>query len=438
VLGSLVVTEVSSHTLASHPDWQYQMRVCGWVGLAVWLVAVAGLRELSPGLRDQLMVTTRDRALVEARAAGIDPRALLRGQWRQMLRPDVVGPAFAISIFLLLYYAIVAFLVVYFATVFAYSDGRANDLGNWYWIANAIALVLAGVLSDVLRVRKPFMIVGAVISLVGLGLFASAATDPHTGYHAFAAYFILMAAGGGIAYVSWMAGFTETVERHNPAATATGLAVWGWILRIVVSVSFAILTVVVPATTTVVDRGPRVQQIAARYPTAVRVLHTVDPATLAALQANPADAAAQGQAISKLSGATVATIARVSVLSSRYASQLATAAAIDPATQATLARSPTDARALATAVGEVARPRLRPDPWSRGDHRRGATAVVVEPPAGRRCVPAGQRGEGGERPARHRRPVAGLVVGVLRGPDPVHPLRPLAHRALESAPRARR
>jgi len=103
VLGSLVVTEVSSHTLASHPDWQYQFRVCGIVGLIVWLIVLLGLRELSPQLRDQLMVSIRDRELIEARAAGIDPERLLKGHWRQMLRLDVIAPALAISLFLLLY-----------------------------------------------------------------------------------------------------------------------------------------------------------------------------------------------------------------------------------------------------------------------------------------------------------------------------------------------
>src|SRR4051795_3740302 len=115
VLGSLVVTEVSSHTLASHPDWQFQFRVCGIVGLIVAAVALIGLRELSPRLRDQLMVSMRDRALIEARAAGIDPERALQGHWRQMLRFDIVGSAFAVSVFLLLYYILVGFLVVYFA-----------------------------------------------------------------------------------------------------------------------------------------------------------------------------------------------------------------------------------------------------------------------------------------------------------------------------------
>src|SRR5207248_2103797 len=162
-----------------------------------------GLRELSPGLRDQLMVSMRDRALIEARAAGIDPERALKGHWRQMLRFDIVGSALAISVFLMLYYMLVAFLVVYYATVFGYT----------------------------------------------------------------------------------------------PAAAAPGLAVWGWIIRIVVTASFAILPAAVPATTTLVDQGPRVQKIVSTYPGQVKVLQTVDKGTLARLKANPNDPAAQVRAL---------------------------------------------------------------------------------------------------------------------------------------------
>src|SRR3954469_22134998 len=168
VLGSLVVTTVSSNTLDSHPDWRFQFYVCGIAGLVVFVVALFGLRELSPALRDQLMVSMRDRALIEARAAGIDPEKALKGHWRQMLRFDIVGSAAAISVFLMLYYIFIAFLVVYFATVFGYTEAKANQLANWYWITNALALVLTGILSDRFRVRKPFMIVGTLISLVGV------------------------------------------------------------------------------------------------------------------------------------------------------------------------------------------------------------------------------------------------------------------------------
>jgi MFS family permease len=301
VLGSLVVTLVSSHTLNSHPDWQFQFHVCGIAGLIVFVIAFFGLRELSPRLRDQLMVSLRDRALIEARAAGLDPEQALKGHWRQMLKFDVIGPAFAISVFLLIYYIAVGFFIVYFATVFGYSEQRANALGNWYWASNAIALVIAGALSDKVRVRKPFMLIGTAISLVGTALFALAATKPDTSYYTFAVYFILIAVGTGIAYCNWMAAFTETVEKHNPAATATGLAIWGWIIRAVITLALIAFTFAVPATSTLVDQGPQVKELAEKYAPQLQTAAAVDPATLATLSANPNDLAAGARAVSQVS-----------------------------------------------------------------------------------------------------------------------------------------
>jgi MFS family permease len=257
VIGSLVVTEVTSATLSS-AGWQDELRYSGYAGLLVFVLALVGLRELSPGLRDQIMVSLRDRALVEARAAGIDPERQLKGHWRQMMRLDVVGSAFAISVFLLFYFAAVGNFVVYFATTFGYSEQRANALANWYWAPNAVALVIVGLLSDRLRVRKPFMIVGALGTMAATAVFATRATHPTTGYYTFAVLCACVGVLSGVAYAPWMASFTETVEKHNPAATATGLAVWGWIIRIVVAVSAAFVPVVVTAVTPLVEHGSQV------------------------------------------------------------------------------------------------------------------------------------------------------------------------------------
>src|SRR5579863_3692070 len=90
VLGSLVVAVVSSNTLSHLPAWQDQFIICGIVILVVAAIAVVGLRELSPQLRDQLMVSMRDRALIEARARGLDVKTLTEHPWRQMLRLDVI------------------------------------------------------------------------------------------------------------------------------------------------------------------------------------------------------------------------------------------------------------------------------------------------------------------------------------------------------------
>jgi ACS family D-galactonate transporter-like MFS transporter len=368
VLGSLVVTEVSSNTLGSHPDWRFQFYVCGIAGLVVFVIALVGLRELSPALRDQLMVSMRDRALIEARAAGLDPEAALKGSWRQMLRFDIIGSAFAISVFLLLYYILVGFTVVYFATVYGYTPERANSLANWYWIANAVSLVVTGVLTDRFRVRKPFMIVGTAIGLVGSILFALSATKPETSYHTIAVYFILASAGGGMAYVAWMASFTETVEKHNPAATATGLAIWGWILRLVVTASLAIFTLVVPATSILVDQGTRISAMQAEHPKEFGIITTIDPALAAKVQADPTDmkslAPLLGQ-VAKAEGASDADAKGVeSVVSG---GQLATVTVVQPATLAALQKNPLDPAAGAAAVGQI----------MKGLHVDQATAVKL-------------------------------------------------------------
>ncbi len=353
VLGSLVVTTIATNTLDSHTDWRFQFYVCGAAGLVVAIVSLFGLRELSPGLRDQLMVSLRDRALIEARAAGVDPELVLKGHWRQMMRFDILGPALAISLYLLLYYALVAFIVVYFATVNGFAEQTSNSIANWYWATNAIALVVAGLLSDRLHVRKPFMLVGALISLVGVGLFAAAATDPGTTAGTFKAYFVIAALGGGFVYVTWMAAFTETVERHNPAATATGLAVWGGTIRTVVTLAFASLLLVVPATSTLVDSGQRVQRIVETYPQQVQTLQKVDPEVLATLQRDPADAQASVQALTQLTGLPSAQVAKTVALGATYKDELATAAAIDPATLLALSTNPKDLEAQGRAVAAI-------------------------------------------------------------------------------------
>ena len=140
----------------------HEYHIAGIVGLVVFVIALVGLRELSPGLRDQLMVTMRDRALIEARAKGIDIEASLRNPWGQLLKPDVVISAIGVRVFLLIYYTAVGFALIFFTTVFGFSVHDGNALGNWNWGFNVIAVIMFGFISDKLRVRKPLMIVGGV------------------------------------------------------------------------------------------------------------------------------------------------------------------------------------------------------------------------------------------------------------------------------------
>ncbi|HEY5334920.1 MAG TPA: hypothetical protein VIJ71_02730, partial [Mycobacteriales bacterium] len=159
---------------------------------------------------------------------------------------------------------------------------------------------------------------------------------------------ILLAVSLGFAFAPWMASFTETVERHNPALTATGLAVWGMTIRVVIAIAIFIAPHIVSTVTPLVEKGPILQgylsdrapiqtsagnttvgavstavagnaaivgQVStdgAKYKSqltaAALVQAKVDPTTLAALQANPNDAAAGLKAISEITGLTTADV----------------------------------------------------------------------------------------------------------------------------------
>jgi MFS family permease len=274
VLGSLIVAIVGSitiPTIITDPRfWTHEFRIGGVVGLVVFLIALFFLRELSPGLRDQLMVTMRDRALIEARAKGLDVEALVKNHWRQLLKTDIILSALAVSIMLLIYYALVGFLVIFATTIFGFTLKEANNLGYWCWAFNAGAVILVGMTSDRLRVRKPFMVVGGVGAAVMLVLFLlQSKSGAHPSFSTIAAILAIMLFFLGVAYTPWMASFTETVEHRNPAAVATGLAIWGWIIRVVVFGSTLGVLFVITSVTPLVNYGSTVATYAAKYPAVI-------------------------------------------------------------------------------------------------------------------------------------------------------------------------
>src|SRR6478736_7003250 len=303
VIGSLIVSVVGSATVPAIVNddrfWTHEYRICGIAGIVVFVIALIGLKELSPRLRDQLMVTMRDRALIEAKAKGLteaDIEAALRRPFRQLLKPDVIVSSIAVSIMLLIYYTAVAFAVIYLTTVFGFSVKDANGLGNWNWGFNVLAVILVGVISDRFRVRKPFMVNGGVLAAVMTVIYLEQAGH-HPSYYTLAIMLALLSIGLGIAYTPWMASITETVEARNPALIATGLAIWGWIIRIVVFLAYLCLPLVVNTVTPLVNYGAQVSAYATQYasqlafanahPDVVATAQKIPPNVLASAQKIP-------------------------------------------------------------------------------------------------------------------------------------------------------
>jgi MFS transporter, ACS family, D-galactonate transporter len=284
MLGSLIVAVVASHTIpavvADPRFWTHEYRICGIAGLVVFVIALIGLRELSPQLRDQLMVTMRDRALIEARAKNIDVEATLRRPFRQLLKPDIVISSVAVSVFLMLYFTAVGFLVIYLTTVFGFSVKNANGLGNWQWGFNVIGVIVAGVISDLFRVRKPFMLIGGILAAAALVLYIREAGH-HLGYYSVALMLVFISLSFAIAVTPWLASFTETVEARNPALTATGLAIWGWTQRLVAFGSFLLIPVVITSVTPLVNYGTTASTYSTTYASEISFA-TTHPAIVAA------------------------------------------------------------------------------------------------------------------------------------------------------------
>src|SRR5205814_8318864 len=148
---------------------------------------------------------------------------------------------------------------------------------------------------DWIRVRKPFMVIGGVLGAVMVVVYLLQAGH-HPGYYAVALILALLSLGLGIAYTPWMASFTETVEARNPALIATGLAIWGLIIRIVVFGAYLCLPLVVNTVTPLVNYGAQVQAYATQYKTEL-AFATAHPDVVATAQKIPPNVLAAAQKI---------------------------------------------------------------------------------------------------------------------------------------------
>jgi hypothetical protein len=137
-----------------------------------------------------------------------------------------------------------------------------------------------------------------------------------------------------------MASFTETAERRNPALIATGLAVWGLMIRVVIAVSVFFVPKVVTTATTLVQHGPAVKSILA---SPVPVGHTTIGQAATAASANPTTIA-ELQAIST----------RDAALLSALKSHPAVAAALAKGQSAGVKPTPKQLAAIKAALGPQA------------------------------------------------------------------------------------
>ena len=222
-MGSLAASLVATRTLPHLGPWQDQFDISGVVCIVVVVISFVFLRELSPRLRDQLMVSEAERVLVEARAMGVDIEAATAHPLRTMLKLDLIASSVGIAVFLLFYYASVSVLTIYWVVVFNRTTPDADGINVWYAAVLSGTLVFFGVVSDRLRVRKPLMLIGAVGSIVMMIFLILQIDHPHSGYYSNVLVIVLLATAIGCAYCPWMAG---TPNRSSPTTPRSLLPGW--------------------------------------------------------------------------------------------------------------------------------------------------------------------------------------------------------------------
>ena len=298
-------------TLESHPRWQFQFELCGAIGLVVFVIALFGLRELSPRLRDQLMVSARDRALIEARAAGHRHRARpgrrlaadVQARRARLRVRDQRLPALLLHRGRLLRHLLRAQLRLH-------ARPARTRLANWYWIANAIAWSSPASCRTGSASASRSWSSARSSARSASAIFAVLATHPDTGYYTFAWLLALSAR-------RWRHGLLRLdgelhrdrreaqPGRHRDRPRGLGLdAAHG--RHPVAARLHARRQRGEPSSST---RAPKVQELAAEYEPQLATIAKVDPTVLGTLSANPTDAAAGATAVSQISGVPVGDVA---------------------------------------------------------------------------------------------------------------------------------
>ena len=241
VAGYFVLSAVARAYLpavVTFANWQQLYRFSGYAALVMFVICLLCLRELPPGIRSQRMAAMKDRALVEARARGLDVNALTKNRWRQMLHVNTVLSSIAINLFLIIYFTAIAYFVFYLPAFLGFSLSSFNGIQEIYWGVNIVALVVWGLISDKLMVRKPFMVLGAIGTIVAIVLLMNAKRG--VSFTDMALILSLLSTSLACCYCPWFASFTETLESYNPGLIATGVSLYGFATRLV-GVPFGII-----------------------------------------------------------------------------------------------------------------------------------------------------------------------------------------------------
>jgi OPA family glycerol-3-phosphate transporter-like MFS transporter len=223
---------IAGHTLPIFHTWQSQIWITGFLGIAMYLPILRGLKDLSPDLRVQIFRSEVAAMQAEGRApAASELPSSTRDAFGRLLKHfEVWLLVVGVVANLTLYFTIQPFGPLMFTQAFHYTPAAAASMNAHFWLANLAALVVTGFISDRLQTRKPIAIFGGLLSAALLVWWIP--TFGHT-LPRFTMAIVATTLGCflAIGYVPWAAQFSETLEDVSPALQATGWAFFGMMAR---------------------------------------------------------------------------------------------------------------------------------------------------------------------------------------------------------------
>jgi OPA family glycerol-3-phosphate transporter-like MFS transporter len=236
---------IAGASLPIFHTWQSQFWIMGTLGLAMYIPVVLWLKDLSPDLRLRIFETERAAiaASMPSRAVVQMPRNAREAFGNVLNHYQVWLLVIGVNASLMLYIAIQAFGPLMFTELFHYTPAEAARVSAYFWLMNLALLVVTGLISDRMQIRKPIAILGgiAVIVLMSLWIPTFGRNVPHATTTLFAS---LLGSALAICYVPWAAQYSEVLEDISPALQATGWAFYGLVTRGWVAISVPMMLIV--------------------------------------------------------------------------------------------------------------------------------------------------------------------------------------------------
>ena len=215
---------IAGATLAYFNDrWESQFYIAGVISIIVAFFVMFNVADLAPEVRHRIM-HSEDSSVQDAHAGEKHGMMDAAKHWR------VWWMTLGITFFLMLYFVVQQFGPLILVKEYGFKADEAASLSKYFWLLNLLTLVIAGVVSDRLQLRKVVSFVGTLLTIpVAVIWISLAGTHPST-----TTMIILMSLLGGsfgIAYCPWMAWFSEALEDISTHIQASGWALWTFVTR---------------------------------------------------------------------------------------------------------------------------------------------------------------------------------------------------------------